>query len=61
MLGKKRSTIAIARKILVAIFHMFSTGEVWNPTDLSTVETPVEDKIKCAKNNFNQSFKQLFF
>ena len=26
--GKKRATIAIARKILVAIYHMFSTGEV---------------------------------
>lgn len=58
--GKKRSTIAIARKILVAVYHMFSTGEIWNPSDLSTVETPVKDKIKYTKNNFNQSLKQLF-
>ena len=58
--GKKRSTIAIARKILVAIYHMFSTGEVWNPSDLSSVETKIEDKIKYTKNNFNQSLKQLF-
>ncbi len=58
--GKKRSTIAIARKILVAIYHMLNTGEVWNPTDLSSVETPIEDKIKYTKNNFNQSLKQLF-
>lgn len=58
--GKKRSTIAIARKILVAIYHMISTGEVWNPCDLSIIETPVEDKIKYTKNNFNQSLKQLF-
>lgn len=38
---------------------MFETGEVWNPTDLALVETPVEDRIKYTKNNFNQSFKQL--
>ena len=57
--GKKRAYIAIARKILVAIYHMFETGEVWNPVDLASVETPVEDRIKYTKNNFNQSFKQL--
>ena len=57
--GKKRAYIAIARKILVAIYHMFETGETWNPVDLASVETPVEDRIKYTKNNFNQSFKQL--
>ena len=57
--GKKRTYIAIARKILVAIYHMFQTGEVWNPVDLASVETPVEDRIKYTKNNFNQSLKQL--
>ena len=31
--GKKRAYIAIARKILVAIYHMLSTGELFNPTD----------------------------
>ena len=57
--GKKRAIIAIARKILVAIYHMFETGEVWNPIDLASVETPIEDRIRYTKNNFNQSFKQL--
>ena len=57
--GKKRALIAIARKILVAIYHMFSTGEVWNPTDLANAETPINDRIKYNKNNFNQSLKQL--
>lgn len=57
--GKKRATIAIARKILVAIYHMFSNNVVWNPADLSSVETPVKDRIKFTKNNFNQSLKQL--
>lgn len=57
--GKKRAIIAIARKILVAIYHMFETGEVWNPVDLASIETPIEDRIKYTKNNFNQSLKQL--
>lgn len=57
--GKKRAYIAIARKILVSIYHMFKTGEVWNPTDLASIETPIKDRIKYTKNNFNQSFKQL--
>ncbi len=57
--GKKRSIIAIARKILVAIYHMFSTGEVWKPTDLASVETTDKDRIKYNTNNFKQSFKQL--
>ena len=58
--GKKRTTIAIARKILVAIYHMLSTGEVWNPTDLASNETSDKDRIKYTKNNFKQSAKQLF-
>ena len=57
--GKKRAIIAIARKILVAIYHMLSTGEVFNPSDLSKVETSDKDRIKYTKNNFLQSTKQL--
>lgn len=57
--GKKRTYIAIARKILVAIYHMLSTGELFNPTDASKVETSDKDKIKFTKNNFMQSTKQL--
>ena len=57
--GKKRAYIAIARKILVAIYHMLSTGELFNPTDASKVETSDKDKIKFTKNNFMQSTKQL--
>ena len=58
--GKKRAIIAIARKLLVAIYHMLSTGEVWNPRDLTSVETPLPTRIKYTKNNLNQSVKQLF-
>ena len=38
---------------------MLSTGELFNPTDLSRVETTEKDKIKFTKNNFMQSTKQL--
>ena len=58
--GKKRSYIAIARKILVAIYHILLTGEVWNPSDLASNETTDKDRIKYTKNNFKQSLKQLF-
>ena len=32
--GKKRAIIAIARMMLTSIFAMFSTGEVFNPSDI---------------------------
>ena len=57
--GKKRATIAIARKILVAIYHMLSTGEAWNPTDLASNETSDKDRLKYTRRNFKQFLKQL--
>ena len=57
--SKKRTYIAIARKILVAIYHMLLTGEVWNPCDLASNETSDKDRLKYTKNNFKQSLKQL--
>lgn len=38
--GKKRAIIAIARMMLTAIYHMLSTGEMWNPTDLYKIDMP---------------------
>jgi len=40
--GKKRAIIAIARMILTAIYHMFTTGEVFNPSDLYKIDMPQE-------------------
>jgi transposase len=40
--GKKRAIIAIARMILTAIYHMFVSGEEWNPSDLYKVDMPQE-------------------
>ena len=51
---KKRTYIA--RKILVAFYHILSTG-VFYSTDASKVENTDKDKIKFTKNNFMQSKK----
>ena len=48
--GKKRAIIAIARMILTAIYHMFCTGEVFNPTDLRQIDMPKELKKKNVAN-----------
>lgn len=42
--GKKRAIIAIARMILTSIYHMLSTGEVWNPCDLNVVDSSLRLK-----------------
>lgn len=55
--GKKRAYIAIARKILVTIYHMLLTGEIWNPRDLSDIEKPVEQREKYLKNNLKSDIK----
>ena len=49
--GKKRAIIAIARMILTAVFSMLSTGEVWNPSDLSRFDLSEQDaqKLKAVK------------
>jgi len=38
--GEKRAIIAIARMILIAVFFMFKTGNVWSPSDLFKVDMP---------------------
>ena len=57
--GKKRAVIAIARMILTAVFHMFSTGEVWNPTDLFKVDMPPELKEKQKQKSLKQAVNLL--
>lgn len=57
--GKKRTYIAIARKILVSIYHMFKTGEMFNPSDLADLETPIEKRKQYIQNNLTQTVKQL--
>ena len=57
--GKKRAIIAIARKILVAIYHILKTGEVFNPSDMAAVETTKQQRIEYIKNNLRNAFNQL--
>jgi len=55
--GKKRAIIAIARMILTAIYHMLSTGEEWNPSDLYKIDMPAplaeKQKAKAIKQAKN--------
>ncbi len=57
--GKKRAIIAIARMILTAIYSMFSTGEVWNPTDLYKIDMPQALKEKQLAKAINQAIRFL--
>lgn len=36
---KKCAIIAITRKILITNYHIFKTGEIFNPSDMANVET----------------------
>jgi len=57
--GKKRAVIAIARMILTAAFHMFSTGEVWNPSDLNQIDMPPELREKELQKSLRRAAKLL--
>ena len=57
--GKKRSIIAIARMILTAIYHMLSTGEVWNPCDLNQVDMPEDLREKELQKSLRRAVKLL--
>ena len=57
--GKKKAIIAIARMILTAIFHIISTGEIWNPTDLFKLDMPEQLKEKQLSNAIKHATKFL--
>jgi transposase len=57
--GKKRAIVAIARMILTAIYNMFETGEIWNPTDLYKVDMPEPLKEKQKAKAIKQALKLL--
>ena len=57
--GKKRAIIAIARMILTAIYHMISTGEIWNPCDLDQVEIPPELREKEIQKSLRRAVNLL--
>ena len=57
--GKKRAIIAVARMILTAIYHMLSTGETWNPTDLYKIDMPEPLKNKQKEKAVKKAMKLL--
>ena len=57
--GKKRAVIAIARMILIAIYRMLSTGEVWNPSDLYKIDMPAPLAEKQKAKAIKQAKKLL--
>lgn len=57
--GKKRAIVAITRMILTPIYHMLSTGETWNPTDLYKVDMPESLKEKQKEKAIKQAKKLL--
>ena len=57
--GKKRAIIAIARMILTAIYHMFVTGEEFNPSDLYKIDMPQEMVEKQKEKAIKQAAKLL--
>ena len=57
--GKKRAIIAIARMILTAIYHMFTTGELFNPCDLYKFDMPLELESKQKDKAIKQALNLL--
>lgn len=57
--GKKRAIIAIAKMILTAIYHMFDTGEEWNPSDLYKIDMPQKMLEKQKEKAIKQASKLL--
>ena len=57
--GKKRAIIAIARMILTAMYHMLSTGEIWNPVDLNQIDMPPELQEKAFQKNLRRAANLL--
>ena len=43
--GHKKAIIAIARMMLTCIYHMISTGEVFNPSDYEEFENTAPEKV----------------
>ena len=57
--GKKRAIIAVAWMILTAVYHMLSTGEAWNPTDLYKIDMPEPLKNRQKEKAVEQAMKLL--
>jgi transposase len=57
--GKKRAIIAIARMILTAIYHMLTTGEEFNPSDLYKIDMPTQMQEQQKAKAISRALKLL--
>ncbi len=57
--GKKRAIIAIAKMILTAIYHMFTTGEEFNPYDLYKIDMLAEMQNKQKEKAVKEAVRFL--
>jgi transposase len=57
--GKKRAIIAIARMILTAVYHMLSTGELWNPTDCAKYDISADNQEQELRYKLHRATKLL--
>ncbi|WP_196590721.1 hypothetical protein [Pectinatus frisingensis] len=51
IIKRRDKKIAIARMIMTAVYHMFQTGEIFDPVGLSQIDMPPEmreDQMKTA-------------
>jgi len=49
--GYKKAIIAIARMMLICIYHMIQTGEVFNPSDYDNFDKPATRKVVLNDEN----------
>lgn len=47
--GHKKAIIAIARMMLISIYHMIETGEMFHPTDYEELVNPKPKKLKAEE------------
>lgn len=45
--------------MLIAVYHLLKTGEIFNPTDMADVKITKKQRIEYIKNNLRNAFNQL--
>ena len=58
-LGKKRAIVAIARKVIVSIFHMFSDMKEWHPKDCDDCFVPRGLSVQKESRKLNKTVSTL--
>ncbi|WP_289756116.1 IS110 family transposase [Faecalibaculum rodentium] len=58
-LGKKRAIVAIARKMIISIFHMFSDMKEWHPKDCDDCFVPRSLSVQKESRKLNKTVNTL--